>query len=89
MKTCDCAREGKWWLGEHRPERADRSACPKWVPIADEVASLAKQGREAIAGRDAAIRAMRYEGASLRTIADAAGLTHTAIAKILSRASVE
>lgn len=35
--------------------------------------------------RDEAIRQMRAEGASLRTIATAAGLSHGAIAKILGR----
>lgn len=52
---------------------------------AKEVASWAKKAREATAKRDAAIRQMRDEGSSLRSIAEAAGLTHTAVAKILKR----
>lgn len=50
-----------------------------------EVASWARKAREATARRDKAIRAMRAEGASLRAIADAASLSHTAVAKILAR----
>jgi len=52
---------------------------------AKEVASWARKAREATARRDAEIRRMRAEGASLRAIAEAAGLTHTAIAKIIAR----
>jgi lambda repressor-like predicted transcriptional regulator len=52
---------------------------------AKEVASWSRKAREATLRRDGAIRAMRAEGATLRAIAEAAGLTHTAIAKILSR----
>ena len=50
-----------------------------------QVASWARKAREATERRDAAIQTMRDEGASLRAIADAAQLSHTAIAKILSR----
>ena len=52
---------------------------------AQQLASQARKAREAVARRDALIRQMRDEGSPLRTIAEAAGLTHTAIAKILSR----
>lgn len=52
---------------------------------AKEVASWARKAREATARRDQAIRRMRDQGASLRAIAEAASLSHTAIAKILSR----
>lgn len=52
---------------------------------AREVASWARKAREATQRRDEAIRAMRDEGASLRTIAEAASLSHTAVAKILNR----
>lgn len=52
---------------------------------AKEVASWAKRAREATAQRDQAIRRMRDEGATLRAIAESAGLTHTAVAKILAR----
>lgn len=50
-----------------------------------QVASWAKKAREATTARDEAIRAMRDEGASLRAIAEAARLSHTAIANILAR----
>lgn len=49
------------------------------------LASQARKAREATARRDALIRQMRAEGASLREIAQAAGLTHTGIARILAR----
>lgn len=52
---------------------------------AKEVSAWARKAREATVQRDAAIRQMRDEGSTLRSIADAAGLTHTAIAKILAR----
>lgn len=50
-----------------------------------QLASQARKAREATLRRDELIRQMKTEGASLRTIAEAAGLTHTAIAKILAR----
>jgi len=50
-----------------------------------EVRRAAKAAREATARRNTAIVAMREAGASLRTIAEAAGLSHTAVANILSR----
>lgn len=49
------------------------------------LASQARKAREATSRRDQLIRQMRDEGSSLRSIAEAAGLTHTAIAKILAR----
>lgn len=52
---------------------------------AKEVSGWAKKAREATIQRDSAIRRMRDEGSTLRSIADAAGLTHTAVAKILAR----
>lgn len=52
------------------------------------LASQAKKAREATVRRDQLIQQMRAEGASLRTIAEAAGLTHTAIARILKRGEV-
>ena len=52
---------------------------------AKEVASWARKAREATARRDEEIRRMRDEGATLRAIAEAAGLTHTGVAKILGR----
>jgi len=39
----------------------------------------------AVAARDEAIRQMRDEGASLREIAAAAGMSHVAVAKILGK----
>lgn len=50
-----------------------------------EAAYWADKARAATTNRDEAIRRARDEGASLRVIAEAAGLTHTAIAKILAR----
>jgi lambda repressor-like predicted transcriptional regulator len=47
------------------------------------VARLAKKARDAKAERDKAIRAMHAAGASLRVIAEAAGLNHNTIAKIV------
>jgi lambda repressor-like predicted transcriptional regulator len=55
------------------------------VTTAQQVASWAKKAREATAKRDEAIRQMREEGATLRAIAAAAGLTHSGVAKVLSR----
>lgn len=52
---------------------------------AQQLASQARKAREATLRRDALIRQMREEGSSLRSIAEAAELTHTAIAKILAR----
>lgn len=52
---------------------------------AKALASWARRAREATARRDALIVQMRGEGAPLRTIAEAANLSHTAIAKILKR----
>jgi DNA invertase Pin-like site-specific DNA recombinase len=52
---------------------------------AKEVASWARKAREATVQRDDAIRRMRDEGSTLRAIAGAAGITHTAVAKILAR----
>jgi transcriptional regulator with XRE-family HTH domain len=43
------------------------------------------RARDATQCRDAAIRDARAGGLSLRDIAEAAGLSHTAIAKILTR----
>jgi hypothetical protein len=50
-----------------------------------QVALWARKAREATARRDEAIRAMRDTGVPLRAIGDAAGLSHSAIAKILTR----
>ena len=49
------------------------------------VSYWAEEARVATICRDEAIRQMRAEGASLRTIAQAAGLTHMAISKILAK----
>lgn len=55
------------------------------VTTAQELASQAKKAREATLRRDELIRQMRVEGSSLRSIAEAAGLTHPAIVKILRK----
>lgn len=53
-----------------------------------QLASQARKAREATLRRDELIRQMRAEGSSLRSIADAAGLTHPAIVKILRKTPV-
>lgn len=55
------------------------------MTAAAEVRRWATKAREATQRRDEAIRQASAEGASLRTIAEAAGLSHTAIAKILAK----
>lgn len=55
------------------------------MTTAEQLASQARKAREATLRRDELIRAMRAEGASLRTIAGVAGLSHMAISKILAR----
>ncbi len=50
-----------------------------------QLALVASQARMATSRRDDLIRGMRAEGASLRQIAVAAGLSHTAIANILAK----
>lgn len=52
-----------------------------------EVARWAQKARRAVAARDEAIVAYRATGASLRDVAEAAGLSHTAVAKIVARHS--
>lgn len=51
-----------------------------------QLASQARRAREAVARRDQLIRQAHAEGLPLRTIGDAAGLSHTAVAKIVARA---
>jgi hypothetical protein len=58
------------------------------VTTAQLLASQAKRAREATLRRDELIRQMRAEGSSLRSIAEAAGLTHPAIVKILRKTPV-
>jgi hypothetical protein len=55
---------------------------------ARRLAAEAKRAREATIRRDSLILQMRAEGASLRAIAQAAGLTHPAIVKILRKSPV-
>ncbi len=55
------------------------------MTTAKEVAGWARKAREATERRDTAIQKMRDEGATLRAIAEAAALSHTAVAKILAR----
>jgi len=52
---------------------------------AAELAQTKVQIGKWVAKRDQLIREARDEGHSLRAIAEAAGLTHTAVAKILAR----
>lgn len=52
---------------------------------AQRVASWAKKAHDATLRRDAAIRQMRAEGATLRSIALAADMTHTGVARVLGR----
>lgn len=55
------------------------------VTAEKDVAVWAEKARAATLRRDQAIRAMRGEGASLRTIAAAAGLSHMAVSKIIAK----
>ena len=50
-----------------------------------ELAQCEVQIAKWVAKRDKLIREARREGLSLRAIADAAGISHTAVAKILAR----
>lgn len=50
-----------------------------------ELSKAAAKARGWTARRDALIRAGRNEGQSLRALAAEAGLSHTAVAKILAR----
>jgi IS30 family transposase len=54
-------------------------------PYTKAVRKWANAARFATASRDAAIRAMKAEGSSYREIAEAAGLSHGAIQKIVAR----
>lgn len=49
------------------------------------VVGAAQRARKALQERDARIRAAHKAGHSLRAIANAAGMSHTAIANLLSR----
>lgn len=49
------------------------------------VERCAHEAKAWTAMRDEAIRQMRKEGASLRAIAERAGITHAAVARILKR----
>lgn len=55
------------------------------VNTAEQLASQARKAREATTRRDELIRQMRAEGASWRTIAAAAGLSHMAVSKIVAK----
>ena len=52
---------------------------------ADRVADLTDQLVDATIHRDSAILAMRAKGASLRQIAEVAGISHGMVAKIVAR----
>ena len=58
---------------------------PSEVSAGRSVRIWARKAQEATRNRDEAIRQMRANGATLRAIAEAAGLTHTAVAKILAK----
>lgn len=60
-------------------------ACPVTQTTAQQLASQARKAREALLRRDNLIRQMRDEGATLRAIGEAAGLSHMGIRKILGR----
>lgn len=60
----------------------ESEGAPMTTSAQTAVTTWARKAREALIKRDDAIRKMRAEGASLRAIAEAAGLTHTAIANI-------
>jgi len=51
-----------------------------------ELARWATKAREATLRRDRLIVAMRAEGATHRAIAEAAGLSHTAVQNVLAKA---
>jgi DNA invertase Pin-like site-specific DNA recombinase len=55
--------------------------------LAQQLATQSRRIREATARRDELIREMRAEGYPLRTIAEAAGLSHQAIMKIVGKAA--
>lgn len=55
------------------------------MTAAREVATWAAKAQVATAKRDEAIRAMRAEGATLRAIAKAAGMTHAGVARVLRK----
>lgn len=55
---------------------------------AQQLASQARKAREATLRRDELIRQMRAEGASFRTIAGVAGLSHMAVVKIINKTPV-
>jgi len=57
--------------------------------VAQQLASQSKRAREAVARRDDLIRQMRAEGATLRAIAEVAGLSHMGVRKILQRGSCD
>lgn len=52
---------------------------------AEKVRKRAEAIPRAIQRRDDAIRQMRAEGATLREIGEAAGISHAAVAKILAK----
>jgi DNA-binding MarR family transcriptional regulator len=52
---------------------------------AERVRLLATKTRNVTSDRDQAIALMQSEGASLRAIGEAAGMSHTAIRKIVAR----
>jgi DNA-binding CsgD family transcriptional regulator len=65
------------------PAPAGAGPRPGLSPAARELRSATRAMAAALARRDAAVVAMRKEGASLRQIAAEAGLTHPGVLRIL------
>jgi hypothetical protein len=65
------------------PASAGAGARPGVSPAARELRSATRAMAAALARRDAAVVAMRQEGASLREIAAEADLTHPGVLRIL------
>lgn len=55
------------------------------IPAASALSRVSRRVRDSTTERDRLIQELREDGYSLRAIAQAAGLSHTAIAKILAR----
>ena len=69
------------YVGGERSRQHRRLARVNTAELAQCEVQIAKW----VAKRDKLIREARREGLSLRAIADAAGISHTAVAKILAR----
>ncbi|MCL2393767.1 MAG: hypothetical protein FWC87_03675 [Acidimicrobiaceae bacterium] len=65
--------------------RSPATARKKNLSTADQLIRAGRNATEAVAHRDALIDKRHEEGASLRQIAAEAGLSHSAVAKILHK----